>query len=120
MGILRRWRWATVLGYAALIFTLLGLSYMAYRTLSAHADVAYVASQSIPFPVLPGDDPPSVLVVEDEDVIRELLRKVVEGLGCEAVEAVRGLDAVDWIEKGPVHLMFLDLHLPGGDGVWNS
>ena len=87
------------------------------RVESAYADAAHVASKSMPVAALAGDDPPRVLVVEDEDVIRELLRKVVEGLGCLALEAVRGRDAVGWIEKGPVHLMLLDLHLPGGDGL---
>jgi len=84
---------------------------------TAFADAARVREGGVPVQALAGDEPPRILVVEDEEVIRDLLRKVGEGLGCEVVEAERGRDALDLMEKAPIHLMLLDLHLPGGDGL---
>ena len=56
-----------------------------------------------------------VLVVEDDPVTREVLRRLLRACGCEAVAvdtaagAEAELDAVEWV--------FLDLHLPDGGGV---
>jgi len=58
-----------------------------------------------------------VLIVDDERRVRGLLKDIVEGQGCEAVSVESGERALEELEKGDFDLIFLDLVLPGLDGV---
>ena len=58
-----------------------------------------------------------VLIVDDERRIRDLLKDIVEKQGCEAVSVQSGERALEELEKGSFDLIFLDLVLPGLDGV---
>jgi two-component system cell cycle sensor histidine kinase/response regulator CckA len=61
---------------------------------------------------------PRVLVVDDEPLIRETVRRVLETSGYQVIEAANGLDGAANIETGgPVDLVIADLRMPGLDGA---
>lgn len=53
-----------------------------------------------------------VLVVDDEADIRETLREAVEMVGCTAVLAANGADALELLRESKPCLMILDLIMP--------
>jgi CheY-like chemotaxis protein len=64
-------------------------------------------------------EPPSkqtILVVEDEPTLRALVRKVLERVGYEVIEAPSGLAALElWKQKHPrVDLLLTDMIMPDG------
>ena len=60
---------------------------------------------------------PRILVVDDEEPIRKTLRMTLEYEGYEVIEASSGSDALDKIEHDPCELVFLDIKMPGMDGL---
>lgn len=58
-----------------------------------------------------------VLLVEDEDFIREVLREFLCGRGYEVTEVRSGEEAVDISSAGKFDVGLLDLKLPGMDGI---
>lgn len=61
---------------------------------------------------------PTVLVVDDEEHIRQVARRILEGEGYHVTEASNGLDAISVLEGGiPLDLLMADLDMPelGGD-----
>jgi two-component system cell cycle sensor histidine kinase/response regulator CckA len=61
---------------------------------------------------------PTILVVDDEEPIRQLARRVLEGAGYDVTEASSGLDAIALLAGGaPLDLLMADLDMPelGGD-----
>lgn len=77
-----------------------------------------------PAPVATPEAPPtggfgSVLIVDDQNVVRAAVKASVEALGYEADEAATGEEAVDryrrrFHEGRPFQLVLMDLTLPGG------
>ncbi len=59
----------------------------------------------------------SILVVDDEETIREVVRRYLERDGFRVNEAEDGYAALDAIEAEPPDLIVLDLMLPGVDGL---
>lgn len=59
----------------------------------------------------------SVLVVDDEETIREVVRRYLEREGFHVIEAEDGYTALDAIAEVPPDLIVLDLMLPGIDGL---
>jgi two-component system response regulator ResD len=57
-----------------------------------------------------------VLVVDDEQALRRLLRLYLEKEGYEVVEAEDGLDALSLLRRGGVDLALIDVMLPELDG----
>ena len=60
----------------------------------------------------------TVLVVEDEDGVRALTRRVLTGCGYTVLEAADGDEAV-WVaagHPGPIHLLITDVVMPGDGG----
>lgn len=57
-----------------------------------------------------------VLVADDQESSRELVRTVLEHAGCIVEEAADGREALGKIEANPPNLVVLDLHMPGLDG----
>ena len=57
-----------------------------------------------------------VLVVDDERAIRELLRRLVEDLGCEPVLASSGTEALAILETERVDVVFTDIVMPDMNG----
>jgi DNA-binding NtrC family response regulator len=58
-----------------------------------------------------------VLVVEDDDTLRELLGEVLRGWGYQAVVVSSGARAVELLETQLFEVAVLDIHLPEMDGV---
>ncbi|MDX2004738.1 MAG: response regulator transcription factor [Meiothermus sp.] len=56
-----------------------------------------------------------VLVIDDESVVRKLLRTVLERGGYQVLEAVNGLQALDLLPKAD--LVVLDWNMPEMDGI---
>jgi len=63
-----------------------------------------------------GDNMKKILIVDDEDKIRELIRVNLEIVGYECSEAEDGLKAIDMIDTFKPNLVLLDIMLPGKDG----
>ena len=60
-----------------------------------------------------------VLIVEDFDDTRELLKMMVRLKGCEAAEATNGQEAVEMAASERPDLILMDLNLPVLDG-WEA
>ena len=59
----------------------------------------------------------TIMVVEDYDDTRLLLKKVLEGLGYSVLEASNGQEAVDIAGRENPDLILMDLDLPILDGI---
>ena len=58
-----------------------------------------------------------VLVIEDDEATREMLRYLVESVGCSVVTAANGLEALEQLRHGLTPcLILLDLMMPVMDG----
>ena len=58
----------------------------------------------------------TILIIDDEDQIRELLRVYIENSGYEVFEAANGKNAYEILKNQKVHLVILDLILPDIQG----
>ncbi len=58
-----------------------------------------------------------VLVVDDDDMIRELFREILESEGHTVITAKTGAEGIENIRQSDFNLVFLDLKMPGMDGV---
>jgi DNA-binding NtrC family response regulator len=59
----------------------------------------------------------AVLVVDDDGLVRGVLRRILTTKGYQVFEAATLGLAVTAIEKFPVDLVFLDIYLPDGSGL---
>jgi CheY-like chemotaxis protein len=55
---------------------------------------------------------PRVLVVEDDDAVRDLLKAVAKRCSCEVETAVNGLEALMKMREREVDILLLDLMMP--------
>src|SRR5215210_8144007 len=60
---------------------------------------------------------PTVLVVEDEPVIRELMAILLEEEGYTVRQACDGLEALETVDQHPVDLVLSDVKMPRLDGA---
>ena len=63
-----------------------------------------------------GPEVRSVLIVDDEENVRDLLARTLKGAGIESRVAVDGNDAIDKLEESIPDLVLLDIMMPGMDG----
>lgn len=59
----------------------------------------------------------TVLVVDDSDTVRRMLRWVLSPLGLRILEAPNGVLALETLDREPVHLVVADLNMPVMDGI---
>jgi CheY-like chemotaxis protein len=59
----------------------------------------------------------SILVVEDEDIIREMIHEELESQGAVVVSATSGRAAFEAFQKQKFDAVVSDVRMPGGDGV---
>ena len=59
----------------------------------------------------------TIMIVEDYDDTRMLLKQVLEGLGYSVLEASNGQEAVDIADREHLDLILMDLDLPILDGI---
>lgn len=70
-----------------------------------------------PLPVT-DSDPGRILVVDDEELIRESLRDALESLGYSVLIARNGEEAIDMVRRRKnIHAAIVDLSMPGKNGV---
>ncbi len=60
---------------------------------------------------------PAILIVEDDDTMRETLSDVLRKRGYEIYTEARGHDAISTIKKNMIDLILLDMKLPDVDGL---
>jgi CheY-like chemotaxis protein len=72
---------------------------------------------ALPLEELRGSE--TVLVVEDEELVREMVREILGHYGYTVLEARSGAEAVDLCSRhrGTIHLMLTDVVMPGMSGV---
>lgn len=58
-----------------------------------------------------------ILIVDDEPAIRAALREILEFENYEVCEAGSGLQAIEVAQSEPIDLVFLDVKMPGLDGI---
>ena len=58
-----------------------------------------------------------ILIVDDEDSLRELLAKAVQRKGTPVIQAKNGLEAIDLYQKHKPQCVFLDVMLEDMDGI---
>jgi CheY-like chemotaxis protein len=66
--------------------------------------------------VVNGTDGPRVLVVDDDALIRDALRLLLEELGAGVTEAAGGAEAILHLQAGRFDLVLCDLRMPEVDG----
>lgn len=59
----------------------------------------------------------AVLITDDDDNCREALRDIVEPIGCRALLASSGEEALDIVREESVHLALMDMHMPSMTGL---
>ena len=60
---------------------------------------------------------PSILVVDDEDQIRQLIRETLEQAGYHVAEARDGKEALDQYRLAPADVVIMDILMPEQDGL---
>jgi CheY-like chemotaxis protein len=60
---------------------------------------------------------PSVLVIDDEEQVRLLIRETLEEAGYEVQEARDGKEGLDRYRTKPADLVIMDILMPGQDGL---
>jgi two-component system cell cycle sensor histidine kinase/response regulator CckA len=79
---------------------------------------AKTATQAVPDqPAVAPAQPIRVLVVDDESMVRSLLRRLLERRGFTVEEACDGRSALALLERTPVDLIVLDMTMPDLDGA---
>ncbi|WP_109483728.1 ATP-binding protein [Paraburkholderia sp. C35] len=78
--------------------------------------VAAPAGASAVPPVVEGEGRPQVLIVDDNQLIRESLCEMLEHMGCDAAAVANADDAHAWLAAQRCDLVLLDLHMPDKDG----
>lgn len=59
----------------------------------------------------------TILVIDDEDSIRHLLKEVLEKAGHKVLEASDGRQGLELYQKNKVDLVLMDILMPGTDGL---
>ena len=60
--------------------------------------------------------PATVLIVDDQIDARHVLRTMLEGAGCDVLEATNGAEGLNMVHQGTPDLLILDLMMPVMDG----
>jgi len=58
-----------------------------------------------------------ILVVDDDEAIRTLLKEELADEGYEVITASNARDALKMVEQEPLDLVILDIRMPGMDGL---
>ena len=61
-------------------------------------------------------EPYSVLVVDDEEEIRDAIEIYLKNEGMRVIKAKDGIEAIEKLNEYTIHLIILDIMLPGKDG----
>ncbi len=67
-----------------------------------------------------GDCIMNVLVVDDDEGIRETMGDILREMGVHTILAHDGLEAIEIVKREPQDLILMDLRMPGIDGLQTS
>jgi CheY-like chemotaxis protein len=59
----------------------------------------------------------NILIIDDDNQFRTMLRKMIERNGYEVIEASDGKEGIKLYRKNPTDLIITDLIMPGKDGI---
>ena len=59
----------------------------------------------------------TILLVEDEILLREGIQEILEANGYKVIGAADGAEALEWLDQVPVTLVISDLVMPNMDGM---
>ncbi len=59
----------------------------------------------------------TILVVDDDMALRETLQEILTDEGRNVVTAEDGFDAIEQVNHAPFSLIFMDIQMPGINGV---
>ena len=59
----------------------------------------------------------NVLIIDDEASLRNTLTRILLKIGCNAMGAQNGIEALSLLSNSPFDMVFLDLWLPDMDGL---
>ena len=62
----------------------------------------------------------TILLVDDHELVRYGMKLMVEALGCTVLEAGSGEKSIDVVRSNQIDLVFMDIALPGMDGITAS
>lgn len=60
---------------------------------------------------------PTILIVDDDQGIRDLLRNALEHAGYQVVDAASGKAGIESYRSAPTDLVIMDILMPGQDGL---
>jgi len=58
-----------------------------------------------------------ILIIDDEDDLRRIMRNALVKQGHDVIEARNGTDALDLFEQNPADLVVTDIMMPESDGI---
>jgi CheY-like chemotaxis protein len=58
-----------------------------------------------------------ILVIDDEEAARGLIRAILEPMGYSILEAVDGRDGINRFRQSPTDLVVTAMYMPRGDGL---
>lgn len=58
-----------------------------------------------------------ILVIDDDDMLRDMLMKLLSNAGYEVVSAENGIEALKLHEQNPADLIITDIIMPDMDGI---
>lgn len=58
-----------------------------------------------------------LVVVDDDDIVREVISSLLTGEGYTVMTAKDGLEAIRMLKNEKIHLVITDLRMPGADGL---
>lgn len=63
--------------------------------------------------------PTTILVVDDEDLVRTMINRMLQPMGHDILNAASGDEAITICERrnGDIHLMLTDVTMPGMNGI---
>ena len=59
----------------------------------------------------------SILVVDDEEIVRRSYARILDGMDCDAQAAADGEQALHAMEQRPFDVVLLDIRMPGAQGL---
>ena len=117
-GIIRRHRGSVEVesqhGHGTKFIITMPVASMATAVNADGADGEFIHPASLA--LLPEQNPLKVLVVDDEDFVRELLKEILEFEGCAVTIAQNGDQALELFQDGHFDGVFTDVGMPGMSG----
>ena len=59
----------------------------------------------------------TILIIDDEEIVRVLLRSALEEAGYEVTEAANGREGLELYRQRPIHLVITDILMPEMNGL---